>query len=48
MATATRKRAPKTNIELPPIVADPVESAQLAGLRYVTDEMPGIRRKRGP
>jgi DNA topoisomerase-1 len=26
--------------------ADPLESARIAGLRYVTDEMPGIRRKR--
>ena len=28
------------------IVLDPVESSKLAGLRYVTDEMPGFRRKR--
>jgi DNA topoisomerase-1 len=27
-------------------VTDPVESAQAAGLRYVSDTMPGIRRKR--
>jgi DNA topoisomerase I len=46
MATTLRRRAPKTKIELPPIVADPVESAELAGLRYVSDEMPGIRRKK--
>jgi DNA topoisomerase I len=28
------------------VVKDPVESAQAAGLRYVSDTMPGIRRKR--
>lgn len=28
------------------IQVDPVESAKLAGLRYVTDAKPGIRRKR--
>ena len=28
------------------IVKDPVESAEAAGLRYVSDTMPGIRRKR--
>jgi DNA topoisomerase-1 len=27
-------------------VSDPVESAQAAGLRYVSDTMPGIRRKK--
>jgi DNA topoisomerase I len=27
-------------------LADPVASAEAAGLRYVTDEMPGIRRKK--
>jgi DNA topoisomerase-1 len=31
---------------LPEIIADPVESAKAAGLRYVSDVMPGIRRKR--
>jgi DNA topoisomerase I len=32
---------------LPPeLVSDPVESAQSAGLRYVSDTQPGIRRKR--
>jgi DNA topoisomerase-1 len=30
----------------PELVTDPVESAKLAGLRYVTDASPGIRRKR--
>ena len=28
------------------IQVDPVESAKMAGLRYITDEEPGIRRKR--
>src|ERR671911_304551 len=28
------------------VVKDPVESAEAAGLRYVSDTMPGIRRKR--
>jgi DNA topoisomerase-1 len=28
-----------------PLAADPVQSARLARLRYVTDAMPGIRRK---
>jgi DNA topoisomerase-1 len=28
------------------IISDPVESAQAAGLRYVSDTQPGIRRKR--
>ncbi|HET6796007.1 MAG TPA: DNA topoisomerase IB [Gemmatimonadales bacterium] len=30
----------------PEIVSDPVESAQAAGLRYVSDMMPGIRRRK--
>lgn len=29
-----------------PVVADPVQSARAVGLRYVTDGMPGIRRRR--
>lgn len=32
-----------SSIEIP---TDPVESAKVVGLRYVTDEIPGIRRKR--
>jgi DNA topoisomerase-1 len=28
------------------VAADPVLSARLAGLRYVTDDRPGIRRRR--
>src|SRR5438067_1402668 len=31
---------------LPEPIADPVEAARAAGLRYVTDAAPGIRRKR--
>lgn len=41
--------APKTSRKrMPPIeiVTDPAESAKAAGLRYVTDAKPGIRRKR--
>lgn len=30
----------------PELIADPVESSRLAGLRYVTDTQPGITRKR--
>lgn len=36
----------KTALNLPEIVKDPVESARLAKLRYVSDESPGIWRKR--
>src|SRR5438105_954730 len=36
-----RKRVPKLEL-----LADPVESARAAGLRYVSDQKPGIRRKR--
>jgi DNA topoisomerase-1 len=39
------KRRPSTPPPSP-VVSDPVESAQAAGLRYVSDTMPGIRRKR--
>jgi DNA topoisomerase-1 len=31
---------------MPPLLADPVEAAQAAGLHYFTDARPGIRRKR--
>lgn len=42
MATATlRQRHSKTATH-----PDPVQSARVAGLRYITDERPGIRRKR--
>jgi DNA topoisomerase I len=37
-----RRRKPKP----PEIVTDPLESAKAAGLRYVTDGSPGIRRRR--
>jgi len=40
----TRMR--KVAVPAPEIVSDPVESAQAAGLRYVSDTQPGIRRKR--
>lgn len=39
-----KKKAPSTSqLE---VITDPVESAKAAGLRYVSDESPGIRRKR--
>jgi DNA topoisomerase-1 len=41
---ARRVRKPAT--PPPEVVSDPVESAQAAGLRYVSDIQPGIRRKR--
>jgi DNA topoisomerase-1 len=41
------KRMRRIAKPLPPeVVSDPVESAQSAGLRYVSDMQPGIRRKR--
>lgn len=42
----TASRAPAPAIPLPEITTDPVESAKAAGLRYVSDEQPGIRRQR--
>jgi hypothetical protein len=41
LVSKTRRRVP-----IPPPVTDPVESAKAAGLRYVSDDMPGIRRVR--
>ena len=41
LATKSRKRLPAIEI-----VTDPVESAKAAGLRYVSDAKPGIKRKR--
>jgi DNA topoisomerase I len=41
----TRRRRPAA-APAPEVISDPVESAQSAGLRYVSDIMPGIRRKR--
>jgi DNA topoisomerase I len=40
------KRARKVATPPPEVISDPVESAQAAGLRYVSDTMPGIRRKK--
>jgi DNA topoisomerase I len=47
MASATHiPRIPKKHPAQPEIITDPVESAKAAGLRYVTDANPGIRRLR--
>jgi DNA topoisomerase I len=40
------KRTRKAAAPPPEVVSDPVESAQAAGLRYVSDMQPGIRRKK--
>jgi DNA topoisomerase I len=40
------KRMRKVTTPPPEVVSDPVHSAQAAGLRYVSDTQPGIRRKR--
>src|SRR3954454_19722909 len=40
------KRMRKVAVPPPEVVSDPVESAHAAGLRYVSDTQPGIRRKR--
>ena len=40
------KRMRKVADPAPEVISDPVESAQAAGLRYVSDTQPGIRRKR--
>jgi DNA topoisomerase-1 len=40
------KRVRKVSTPPPELISDPVESAQAAGLRYVSDIQPGIRRKR--
>lgn len=40
------QRVRKGTAPPPEVVSDPVESAQAAGLRYVSDIMPGIRRKK--
>ena len=40
------KRMRKAATPAPEVISDPVESAQAAGLRYVSDTQPGIRRKR--
>ena len=48
MGTASPIAPRRSGKRLPPIeiVTDPVESAKAAGLRYVSDAKPGIRRKR--
>ncbi|HEX3572491.1 MAG TPA: DNA topoisomerase IB [Acidobacteriaceae bacterium] len=48
MATAAPVAPKRSRKRLPAIeiVTDPVESAKAAGLRYVTDAKPGIKRKR--
>jgi DNA topoisomerase I len=40
------KRVRKVSTPPPELISDPVESAQAAGLRYVSDIQPGVRRKR--
>jgi DNA topoisomerase-1 len=40
------KRVRKVSTPPPELISDPVESAQAAGLRYVSDIQPGTRRKR--
>jgi len=45
----TTNRAPRRKgkeVVLPKIITDPVASAKAAGLRYVNDDDPGIRRRR--
>jgi DNA topoisomerase-1 len=39
------KRA-RSKLKVPDVVTDPVLSAKEAGLRYVSDAQPGIRRKK--
>ena len=40
------RRPRKLSTPPPEVISDPVESAQAAGLRYVSDIQPGIRRKK--
>jgi DNA topoisomerase-1 len=40
------KRVRRPVVPPPEVISDPTESAQAAGLRYVSDLMPGIRRKK--
>jgi DNA topoisomerase-1 len=40
------KRVRQVAVSPPEVVSDPVESAEAAGLRYVSDTQPGIRRKK--
>ncbi len=55
MATRVRRKRVKRKVlrrpsprrkPVPELLPDPVESAEAAGLRYVSDTMPGIRRKK--
>jgi DNA topoisomerase-1 len=43
MSATLQKRSLSKKLKL---ITDPVESAKIAGLRYVTDDSPGIRRQR--
>ncbi len=45
-STTHRSSAPPSRGPKPEAVPDPVESAEAAGLRYVSDTRPGIRRQR--
>lgn len=45
MARAYAETPVSGAVETPPLVADPIETAKAAGLRYFTDARPGIRRK---
>jgi DNA topoisomerase-1 len=40
------RKAAKAPTPPPEVVSDPIESAEAAGLRYVSDTQPGIRRKK--
>src|SRR5687768_9721213 len=40
------KRVRRPVVPPPEVISDPIESAQVVGLRYVSDIMPGIRRKK--
>src|SRR5687768_6092633 len=40
------KRTRKPSAPPPEVVSDPIDSAEAAGLRYVSDTQPGIRRKK--
>src|SRR4051812_17250743 len=42
----TGKRMRKVATPTPEVVTDPLKSAEAAGLRYVSDTQPGIRRKK--
>src|SRR5919108_2100344 len=44
--TAMTAKKPTRRQRLAALTTDPLESAKAAGLRYVTDTTPGIRRKR--